>query len=322
MAFAIISDLHSNLSALEAVFNDIDVFSQEVRIDEIFCLGDIIGYGCQPVEVLNLLSKRVENKNIIRGNHEEIYWGNLSEDVDYKALLMISYNKFLIDQNDLARELMQSLALTTPEYKSLKKGRFNIMLSHNGPDAEYTNYRLPWNVEVLLPSLFREFQEANKPERSFWSFLSKKPRNLFFFGHTHFPTLFSIEKEDGSGKAIWSKPKLSFKEDFSDSEFILINPGSVGYPRDGNPKASYMIVDEKRDVLYHRRVPYEFDSSGYGAAKDWLKENYLDRHELGPIKIEDLVERVHKTAKFGVFGANKTKLPNDWKEYYQQIDDL
>lgn len=318
MAFAIISDLHSNLAALEAVFNDIDIFNKKVKVDQIYCLGDIIGYGCQPVQVLSLLNSRVPTENIIRGNHEEMYWGHLKKDIDPKALLMISYNKYLIENNSFARELMQLIEQYAPTYMSEKVNGYNLVLSHNGPVADYTNYRLPWNIEVLLPSLTKEFQDVQDTKKTFFSTLLKKPRSLFFFGHTHFPTLFYIDKKDGLGKAIKSKPKLSFKDDFNDSEYILINPGSVGYSRDGNPEASYMIIDEKRKALYHRRVSYNFDSYGYKAAKSWLKESYPEREDLGEIRIENLVERVHKTARYGEFGANESSLPDQlWREYYK-----
>lgn len=314
MAFAIISDLHSNLSALKAVFNDIDSFSKRTNVDGIYCLGDIIGYGCQPVEVLNLISQRVDCKNVVRGNHEEFYWGKLKEDVDSKALLMISYNKYLIEQDSFARDMMQSLFNTSAVYKMIKKGKFDIVLTHNGPAADYTNYRLPWHKEVLLPSLiteFRQVQDGKKPT----SIFHRKIQHLYFFGHTHFPTIYCYNRQNGVGYEIKPKDEVSLVEECGDAEYILLNPGSVGYSRDGNPHASYMIIDDKREMLYHRRVDYSFDPEGYKAAKVWLKENYS---ELSKVQIEDLVDKVHQTARHGVFGANVATLPDDsWRKYYK-----
>lgn len=315
MAFAVISDIHANLAALRAVFEDIDTFSEKrSRIDDIYCLGDIIGYGCQPVEVIKLLSERLNFKNIVHGNHEDFYWEKLKRDVDPKALLMNAYNQHLIQQDDFAKTTLEKLNGIAHNSRKIRKGNTNIILSHNGPDANYTSYRFPWDVEVLLPRLLDEFDRASKKDESLLSKIFKTKRNFYFFGHTHFPTLFYRREADGLGVSVQINPEDPIDLATLGSSTLLINPGAVGYSRDGNRNASYVIIDDER--LYFRRVGYRFNPDGYQNAKIWLNENYPDREELGDGYIEDQVEKVHATARNGVFGANRAALNQAWQEYY------
>ncbi len=319
MSFAVISDLHANYPALEAVFKDMASLQAVTRIDSIFCLGDIIGYGCQPVELIKLLTQKVKATNVIRGNHEEIYWGDIDqgEGVNPKVLLMIAYNKYLIEQDQFASNYMQKLAEKSTHYKTFQTRSFTVVLSHNGPLVNYFNYRMPWHIEVLLPDLMIEFHGTEKVKCNLLTKLLNRKKKLYFFGHTHFPTFFYYDKKKQSPESLKLTPNSTFEIDSCNCEALLINPGSVGYSRDGNPDASYMIVDEEKRLIHYRRVPYELDAKCYVDAKKWLLDYYPEKNKLGLIRIQDMVNEVQRTTRFGEFGGNPDKLVDvAWREYY------
>lgn len=316
MGFAILSDIHSNIDALEAVFNDIEAIGKNVRIDEIYCLGDMIGYGCNPVEVLNLLRKKISRGSIVVGNHEDLYWGNLSEDADEKAKLMTAYNKHLIDSDKASKQFIDSLNHSQHYIKTIKKPSYRLVLSHNGPVDNYESYRYPWQEEALLPDLISQFDKQTPIDRGLKSVFSKPKIEYFFFGHTHFPTVF-FRLEDGRDISIKINGKISLSDYHGLKKQILINPGSVGFPRDGKPGASYVIVDERKNVILHRRVKYDFRKESFMKAKAWLKENYENRDDLGPNRIEDLIDTIQIAMQKGGFGGNPTEIYDEgWRKYY------
>lgn len=319
MGFAIVSDIHSNLAAFQAVLDDIKSLQQKVKVDQIFCLGDIIGYGCQPVQVLNLVRQHIGSNNTVVGNHEDLYWGSLCVDVDPKAMLMATYNRYLIDKDEQSRSFVNSLNHNQHYAKTLRYKKYRLFITHNGPDSDYLTYRYPWH-DSLLPDLQTKFEDRVPKATGIKSLISKPRTDLFFFGHTHFPTV-AFREVDGTYTSVKLNLEFSFEEVPGTDKKILINPGSVGYSRDNNPDASYMVIDEKNQKLIHRRVQYRFNSSGYEEASDWLRANYIDKDKLGKNQIWELVDNVRGIAEGGTFGANPLTLAYDgWREYYDLHD--
>lgn len=316
MGFAVVSDIHSNLAAFEAVLDDIKSQSRKTKIDQIFCLGDIVGYGCQPIEVLGLAKKYIGSRNIVVGNHEDICWGNLREEIDDKAMLMAKYNLHLIENNMESTAFLNSLNHKQHYVKATIYKKLRLFLTHNGPNQNYLTYRYPWETDVLLPGLQDEFNESALQPGGIKARFTKSSIDLLFFGHTHFPTV-AFKQSDGAYTSVKLNGEFAFEDVPGQYKKILINPGSVGYSRDNNPAASYIIVDDKNQMLIHRRIEYRFDNNGYDQAADWLANNYVDRDKLGGNKIRELVYQVCAIAEGGAFAPNPQELAYDgWREYY------
>lgn len=220
MRIAVISDIHANMAALDAVLGDID--SQE--ISEIICLGDTIGYGPDPEEVINEL--RMRNILTIMGNHE------------YAAI-----NKEYF--RCLNPDPKKSLELSLPMLSEKSIGFIHSLpplLIHGG-------VRLVHGCPPKSPTAYLFFPSQTKLEKIFNSF----PENLCFYGHTH--TLNFFEEGLPPEKGMDMQPgtyRISPKKRY------IINPGSIGQPRDGvNNKAKYLIWDKLQEVVTFREIQYD-----------------------------------------------------------------
>lgn len=222
--FAIISDLHSNLEAVEAVFARID----EVGVDEIVCLGDVVGYGADPLPVTLLVMKRC--KWTIQGNHD---WGMFHDLDDFNPLareaLVYARNQlrpsWLRPKRRAAREFLRTL----PDQKE----DFGYRFYHGSPRDPVMEYVLKSDGFLEPEKMQQIFALVDGP---------------CFVGHTHWPGV--------------HRPDFRFTQATDDErEFALegpcvVNVGSVGQPRDGDPRASFAIVRGGRAEIH--RVPYDF----------------------------------------------------------------
>lgn len=223
-AFALISDLHSNLEALEAVLQRID----ELGVHDIFCLGDVVGYGADPLPVTLTVMQRC--KWTIQGNHD---WGLFHE---------------LDDFNPLAREaLFFTRAQLKPSFlRPRRKAAWEFLrtlpdrMQAEGFEFFHGSPRDPV-MEYVLKS--DGFLEPDKMHQLFA--LLDRP---CFVGHTHWPGV--------------HRPDYRFTQATDEQrEFALdgpciVNVGSVGQPRDGDPRASFAVVHGRRVEIH--RVRYDF----------------------------------------------------------------
>ncbi len=216
MKIAIISDIHSNLEALENVLKDIEMEG----VDHIFCLGDIVGYGPNPNECIEMVLSSVEKA--VMGNH------------DYAAADLCSARNF----NDYAKEAIYWTrdVLKKKNVERVKEFPFiiikdEITLVHSSPHEPHKFYYL-----------FSESDVIN-------GFGALKSR-LCFVGHTHTPVAFVME-EDRKITAL-SASNLTINEKYR----YIINVGSVGQPRDGDNRSCYGIFDTSENRFYLRRVEY------------------------------------------------------------------
>lgn len=205
--YAVISDVHANLEALEAVLKDIE----KENVDEILFLGDAVGYGPNPNECTDLL--RQNTALMVAGNHD---WAAVGLD-DYGyfnpyARLAI---KWTIDTlSDGNREFLRRLPLT----KKIEEG--NIFLVHGTP-KEPRNWHYLFNKYEAKINL-THFEEQ-----------------ICFLGHSHQPSIMEIS-EGGEINSFYNFT------DVGDKQRYIVNTGSVGQPRDHNPNASYVIFKEDR----------------------------------------------------------------------------
>lgn len=221
MRYLLLADIHSNLEALEAVLTAVE----GEKIDKYCLLGDMVGYGANPNEVVERLKPLVPQV-MVRGNHEKVALGveNGSNLTDY-AREAAYWTK-----GALTPESMVYLAGATKGPR-IVDGLFEIV--HGAVEDEDTY------LDSLSDAMI-SFAYMNTP--------------LCFFAHTHVPVIFS--ERDGQ---ISSYRLQRSEENYQlqpDTRY-LINPGSVGQPRDGDPRAAFGIYDSSTVLLIVKRVEYD-----------------------------------------------------------------
>ena len=223
---AIISDIHGNLEALEAVLSDI----KEKGITEICCLGDIIGYGPNPRECIDLIMENCQFT--ILGNHDQAALFD-PDGFNAGAERAIFWTRSMLEQGDPdGNERRWEFLGELPRMK-----REEPFLFVHG------SARNPLNEYVFPEDVYNQ----RKMERIFGLV-----DNYCFQGHTHIPGVFT---EDYN---FFSPDELESEFQLADAK-ILVNVGSVGQPRDGNPQASYVIIDDR--TVRFCRVAYNFEKT-------------------------------------------------------------
>ncbi len=219
---AVISDLHSNIEALTAVLHDIE----EQGADDVYCLGDIIGYGPNPRECLDLA---FHWKMSLMGNHEHA--------VLYGA---IGFNPKAVKAINWTRE---ELGRDPEEEATQKRWEFlgNLSLGHENDKVQFV-HASPWGDPIREYVFPTDVLDRYKVE----NILANIP-HLCFNGHTHTP---GVLTEDGT---FIFPQEIDHRYEVTKGK-ALINVGSVGQPRDGDPRSSYILYDEESVVF--RRVPY------------------------------------------------------------------
>ncbi len=220
MRTAFVSDLHSNAQAWNSVLSDIG----SIGCDRIVCLGDLVGYGPSPVAVLESAHQHIHS--FVLGNHDAVVAGLMTPE----------------NFNDRARRMTE----WTRARLGAEGVRFlsRLPLSLKGPDLRCTH------ANFARPSAFDYILDANDAAAS-WAAV---PEQLLFVGHTHQPALFVL---GASGT-----PHAVVPQDFSveRGKRYIVNVGSVGLPRDGDARASYVIYDDVSGTVRFRRVPFDFDA--------------------------------------------------------------
>lgn len=238
MKYAIISDVHSNLEALEAAISEI----KKRKVDQVVCLGDVVGYGANPMECLELVKK--ETQEVIMGNHDRAV-----EDVGLRDCF----------SPDARRAIEWTAPLLSDQEKKFIRS-FREIVMDRSKNVTWTHGSIHEPEEFHY--LFRE--EDTEP-----SFKRLETR-FGFFGHTHIPSLFS--KKSGEGKYL---PAGVYQLD--EKEQYLINPGSVGQSRDRNPQLSFALFDSQELTLEIVRLDYDNQKAAQKIRKAGLPAYLADR---------------------------------------------
>lgn len=219
MKYVLFSDIHANLEALDSVL----AAAEKEKPDQLVCLGDIVGYGADPAECIARIRDLQETKGckVIAGNH------------DYAACGKSSYRGY----NHLAREAIKwTMSVLSPaDKKFLSKlpltfSDQNIFGVHSSPIEPEQ-----WHYILDIDDAYLNFQAFEA--------------RLCFIGHSHRPVIFYR-----NGHIDWEiKDTLSLDP----ASRYIINIGSVGQPRDGNPAAAYALFDTGRQVVEIKRVEYD-----------------------------------------------------------------
>jgi predicted phosphodiesterase len=221
MRIAVISDIHSNLRALEAVLTDIDAEAP----DEIWCLGDVVGYGPKPNECADIVRERAAV--VLVGNHDLAAIGKLDTS-DFGPLASESAHW---TERELGAEQADWLGSLEPAAT-----RAGLELYHGSARDPVWEY-------VLSEEVARENLE-----------LTSAP--IVLVGHSHLALALSWDDERLDGGLAPGGTEL----DTTQARW-LINPGSVGQPRDNDPRAAWLLIDDEAGRAAFRRVPYPIEQT-------------------------------------------------------------
>jgi predicted phosphodiesterase len=228
---AIVSDIHSNLAALTAVLQD----AEENGADRVVCLGDVIGYGPQPLQCVDIARKQFEFT--ILGNHEEaVLYGAVGFNPKAKAAVDWTRDQFHLESEteDDRNGRWQFLG---DLHESVEEGEGKeVQFVHGSPRDPTREYLFP--TDVLNPEkIYGIFEHVER---------------IAFNGHTHAP---GVMTESG----LFRLPQDGDNEYHLEDEKVIVNVGSVGQPRDGNNRSSYALFDG--EVVRFRRVAYDIDTT-------------------------------------------------------------
>ena len=240
MRVGVVSDIHSNLPALEAVLSDMG------EVDELWCLGDFVGYGPWPNECVSMLRER--GVRAIAGNHDLAVVGAISTAAfNTDAAFATAWTA-----EQLTPELTSYLAELPPMTRLDRK----TTLAHGSPRQPVWEYLL----------------DDETASASFKCFKTQ----LCFIGHTHIPSIFVKE---GRRVAVSHMPESA---QFTVGKLRAIaNPGSVGQPRDRDPRSSYLIFDSGQGTLEWRRVAYDIGRTQARMREVELPEFFVERLSIG-----------------------------------------
>ena len=221
MRCLIISDIHANFAAFEAVLQDVK--RRGVSYDIVWCLGDIVGYGPDPNDCIDML--RTLPHVCLAGNHDWAVLGNLDlETFHENAAYVVEWTRSVLTPHNL-----QYLRARPEE---LQQGDYYLV--HASPREPIWEY----------------ITDVNVAEENF----GYLPTPYCLVGHTHVPVVFV---KDGRSKAVHAKyPEFDLPIQLKPNSRYIINPGSVGQPRDGDARAAYALLDTEALTWTAHRVDY------------------------------------------------------------------
>ena len=239
MRIAVLSDIHSNLVALDSVLAALGT------VDAVWQLGDVVGYGPEPdavVERLNAIGAVG-----VRGNHDAAAaGGDEAEYFNVDARRAIEWTRSVIGR--ATRDRLAAL----PE--RLVIGEFTLV--HGSPRAPI------WEYVTSAPVARANFAAVDTP--------------YALHGHTHVPAVY--RDDDGAIELIAPRDGSALR---LDGRRVLLNPGSVGQPRDGDPDASYVVIDTDAGEATWHRVPYDIAATQAAMRAVGLPERLIARLEYG-----------------------------------------
>jgi predicted phosphodiesterase len=246
MRYLVLSDLHSNLEALQATLG----YARGLGPDRVLVLGDIVGYGPDPNAVIDLLRAR-SDLVAIRGNHDRVAAG-LGEADDFNAVARAAAEWTRAALTPASLRYLRSLPVGP---LVLAPGR---LLAHGSPADE---------DEYLL--------DESGARRAF----EAAPFDLCFFGHTHYPCCFLLRESRVVLQVARGSDHVTFRVE--PGVRSLVNPGSLGQPRDRNPRCSFAFYDDESGEVTVHRVEYPLEVTREKILAAGLPRMLADRLRLG-----------------------------------------
>lgn len=256
MRVLVLSDIHANLTALDEVLADAESHEWLGRqgYDAVWSLGDIVGYGPQPNECIQRLQELGDHLRVA-GNHDWAALGNMEvDDFNPEAREMVLWTQEVLDSLSLAylRQL--------PD-EPLEEGDFT--LTHASPRHPIWEYI--YTVAIARDN-FEYFDTA-----------------YCLVGHTHVPRVYRLARDSVSGRQRCAAHAPLYDQDISlrGVHRLIINPGSVGQPRDSDPRAAYGLLDTEQCTWRFRRVPYAYEVTQAGMRAAGLPQRLIARLAYG-----------------------------------------
>jgi predicted phosphodiesterase len=241
MRVGLISDIHGNLHALRAVLAALG----DERLDAIWCLGDLVGYGPRPNECCTTVARSAEV--CLVGNHDLGVIGRIDlKEFSSDAAIAALWSRGVLD--DEARSYLEAKRASTKAHHS--------ELFHASPRDPVWEYVLSESVAL--------------------SALKLTSAPLVLVGHSHVALAFTL----ANGQVHGDVARADTEIDLSSGRWLL-NPGSVGQPRDGDPRAAYVVLDFGTQRALFRRVPYPVDRTQAEIRERGLPDTLAGRLALG-----------------------------------------
>jgi len=221
MRYVLISDIHGNLEALQAALE----FVRKLGTHQLYCLGDVVGYGADPQPCLHTLQN--EGNLILAGNHDLAVAGVIgSEDFNPIASEVVGWTRKALDEEDL--DVLSNIPLVYVDG--------DYLFTHASPiePMEFRYVRTLEDVAEVFAAIGQQF---------------------CFVGHTHLPVMVTMHEKTGAMEIVRGN-RVTIKKGYR----YFVNVGSTGQPRDSNPDACVVVLDEESATIEFVRVPYDISS--------------------------------------------------------------
>ena len=245
MRYAIISDIHGNHQALSAVKASL----KNEQLDEVICLGDIVGYGAEPGlclrETLDLC------RTVVAGNHDHGVAGRLET-----SFFSANARKAVEWTTGFLGPAEKKLLYDLPLMKEVSLPDLSFVAVHSAPEQPQE-----WRYILSMDEAEYQFEHFHQP--------------LCFIGHSHLPMFWQLDPEGECSVVGREYLRLDPENRY------IINAGSVGQPRDGDPRACYAVYDSQRRELIVRRVEYDIAQAQQKILKAGLPPRLAERLAQG-----------------------------------------
>jgi predicted phosphodiesterase len=238
---AVLSDVHGNLAALEAVLVDVDA----AAVDEIWCLGDLTGYGARPNECVAVMRERAAI--CLVGNHDLVVRGDLGVDAfTSDAAAAATYAREHLQESE--REWLRTL-----EASGEREG---VELYHGSIRDPVWEYVLTAEIATAC--------------------LKRQQSDLALVGHSHVALAVHLENDELKGGLAAPDSLYELRD-----RHCLLNPGSVGQPRDRDPRAAWLLLDGEAETAHFRRTDYDIERTQTEIREAGLPERLASRLSTG-----------------------------------------
>lgn len=256
MRVLVISDVHANLTALEEVVADAQSLKWrgQIGFDALWFLGDVVGYGPHPNQCIERL-KEFDGHVRVAGNHDWAVLGRIDiDDFNPEARQMVMWTSG--ELNSLSEAYLRQL----PDAPQVQH---DFTITHGSPSNPIWEYI--YNLEIAREN-FEHFDT-----------------DFCLVGHTHVPRIYRLAKDPLTGRRTVTAHAPVYDQDISlqDSHRLIINPGSVGQPRDNDPRAAYALLDTEQQIWRFRRIPYAYEITQSDMRTAGLPERLIARLAYG-----------------------------------------
>lgn len=246
MRYLVLSDMHSNWDAFAAVLRRV----KRKRFDAILVLGDLVGYGAGPNQVVEAVKNLEGEVYLVRGNHDKVV-AELEDGSNFNQPALAA-----------ARWTTDRLTPANLRYvRELPKGPVavadDLEICHGSPLDEDTYVFTPYDAYEIFMN---------------------HSAQVVFFGHTHIPSYF-VHHRKGIDVAVVQEESFVLK--LEDGKRYLLNPGSIGQPRDRDPRAAYFTFDSDSRIIRWHRIDYAINKAQERIVRSGLPKVLADRLALG-----------------------------------------